>query len=183
MLEALNIDEAFKAVDGWLEGCSVGAESAARNIAVDALITLADRSPQYSGDFVANWRMSLNTPDLTFKEGLFPDKKYKAKDPFIRGDQKAQDYAFTEAVGKLDNFKLGDTIYLSNSAAHTNKKGGKEHYAWEIEKNKIKFRIGNFGNTIADTVDILMLDYRKVSKATFEGWLSASTDLNRSAGT
>ena len=70
------------------------------------------------------------------------------------GDIEAVSYAYSHNAGKEDKFlTLGPTIYISNSAEHT------EFYAWKIENDQIKFRDGNEGHPVAKTTGLISAMY------------------------
>lgn len=161
MIKVENLEQVFSDIDNWLAATEAQIEGVARGLATDALNTLLEHSPQYSGDFAANWNLSVNVPDHSFEAGIF-GKTFAVKDsgsPFSRGDLPAMQYAKAKAKGKLDGFKLGDTIWISNSAKHL------ELYAWKIENNQIKFRPGNYGETIRITMDEMRIAYTEISRA------------------
>lgn len=168
MLKVTNLDAVERDIDRWLEQVEQQVEHIAKAIAIESLIHGAYNSPQYSGDFVANWKLSVNQPDRTFTEGIFPEKGFPAKHPFIRGDSPAIAYAMGQAQGRLDGFKLGDTIWLANSAVHH------DLYAWKIENNRIKFRIGNIGAPLQHTFDYLRARYGVINKGNLGGLMGVS---------
>lgn len=164
VIKVENLEQVFSDIDNWLAAAEAQIEGIARGLATEALINLLDHSPQYSGDFAANWKVSVNVPDHSFEAGIF-GKTFAVKgsgSPFIRGDMPALQYAMRNAMGKLDGFKLGDTIWISNSAKHL------ELYAWKIENNKIKFRPGNYGEAIRITMDEMRTRYTEISRADAE---------------
>lgn len=155
-----NAAEVAGQLDSWLADVEKEVEDIARGLATEALIYLLDYSPQYSGDFAANWNMSVNTPDYTFHSDVFRDKHFPVKSgqtAFHMGDGPAMEYAFRNAAGKLDSFKLGDTIWLANAAAHD------EPYAWLIEDNRIHFRPRNSGQTMYWAMQALIGYYTEIS--------------------
>lgn len=157
MLKVLNQDRVFAEMDAWLDAVKRELEDIARGLASQALRRLVFNSPQYSGDFAANWRVSINTPDTRFDVGaivLTPKKGFK---PFIQGDMPAINRAISNADGNLDAFHLGDTIWIANSARHD------ELYAWKIEDNQISFRPGNYGETLRLTLDDLRITYASIT--------------------
>lgn len=164
----LNVSNASKVssdIDSWLAAVVEETEEVAKGLATEAMITLLDNSPQFSGDFAANWKLSVANPDYSFQAGVFPKyaftatrTKKKRREPFILGDQPAMQHAFIQAMGKMDQFKLGQTIWLTNSAEHL------VPYAWMIEDNRIKFRPGNHGETVRITMDELRINYTFIDR-------------------
>jgi hypothetical protein len=157
-----NIGQVFSEMDAWLAAAEKEVEDVAKGLATEALVSLLEHSPQYSGDFAANWNMSVGTPDYTFNSDVFRDKHFPiAHDAtaFHMGDTPAAIYAFRNAMGKLDSFKLGDTIWLANAAAHD------EPYAWLIENNMIRFRPQNDGQTMHWAMRDMTANYTDISSA------------------
>lgn len=139
MLNVKNIDEAFAKIDAWLDEV----EREIVDIAIGMTWTMTGQvlnlSPQYSGDFAANWRMSVNKIDTTFQPGVFPEMQFPADAPFQRGDAPAILHAIKANDGRLNGAKLGDTLWLANSAEHH------DLYAWKLEDGFIKLRPVNYG--------------------------------------
>lgn len=146
MITCTNLDAAFDKIDKWLADTEDKVERIAIGLLYFGLDVAATRSPQYSGDFVANWRVSAKVIDTTFQSGIFPGMEFPIPEgtaPFQRGDAPAILHAIRESTGKLTNFRLGDKLWLANSAKHEDLL--EETYAWKIENNFIKFRPPNFG--------------------------------------
>ena len=127
-------------VEAWFAAVEKAAAEAAVGLAKRVFDKVLIESPQYSGDFAANWQVSVDAPSSRFTVGVLKPKLHGYADstgihglePFKRGDPEAITYAKSHAV--WPTIKLGQTIYLSNSANHD------EDYAWKIEDGTIKFR-------------------------------------------
>ena len=132
-------------VEAWFAAVEKAAAEAAVGLAKRVFDKVLIESPQYSGDFTANWQVSVDAPSTKFTIGVLRPKLngyadsvgIRGIEPFKRGDPEAIAYAQSHAV--WPTIKLGQTIYLSNSANHD------EDYAWKIEDGKIKFRMVNQG--------------------------------------
>ena len=143
-------------VKAWFAAVEKAAAEAAVGLAKRVFDKVLIESPQYSGDFTANWQVSVDAPSTKFTIGVLRPKLHGYADsvgirgiePFKRGDPEAIAYAQSHAI--WPSIKLGQTIYLSNSANHD------EDYAWKIEDGKIKFRMVNQG---ADHVGKRSLDF------------------------
>lgn len=157
-LEFRNLDAFVNDLRGWVEQVRADAADAAAGLAYTALREVAQMSAQYSGDFAANWKLAVGSPDYSFQGQLFS----LAHGPRIMGDAQAIDYALDHARGKLAGMKLGDTLYLANSAAHD------EAYAWKIEDNRIKFRPGNKGAPLRTWEAQASVKYANLTPAVFE---------------
>lgn len=155
-------------IRAWSAKAEKLATDVARGLGIDAFRHVLEISPQYSGDFAANWKYSLNFVDTTFDVGVVtPSNKYKghaqnfrAEYAFSQGDWPARNYALAANAGRASAFQLGDTAYISNSSEHD------EPYAWLIEKNKIRFRPENSaygGETVQQTVEYLRGRYSDIT--------------------
>lgn len=160
MIEIKNADQVSAQIDVWLATAVKEAEGAARGLVIEALDTALEHSPQATGDFAANWNVSVGTPNGSFSsfEGSPHTSNAQEEDIFLAGDRPAINMARVRNQGALSNFKLGNTIYLSNASAHD------EPYALKIEGNQINFRIGNEGAVIERTIGALG-KYRLIGKA------------------
>lgn len=148
MFEVKGLEQFTAAVDAWLLATEQHIADVARGIAVETFDTMLRISPQYSGDFVANWNVSVDQPDESFRQFRTFQDSHKA--PFIGGDAEAQAEAKLRNRGRADGFTLGQTIYITNASVHAG-----DYYAGLIEDNQIKFRPGNAGAVIANTVQIM----------------------------
>lgn len=133
----------------WFDQYKTNTKAQVKGLAIVMFKRLLEYSPQYSGDFAANWRISLNKvdnhpPEWTGGELMLnlPASQTYAGSPFKAGSRPAINLALTSNARKLDGFELGDTVYFSNNSTHD------EPYAWKIENNEIKFRPGNAGAVV-----------------------------------
>ena len=139
-LDVRNLAEVFDQIDAWEAEVNAMAVKYCKGIAVSIFSSVVNKSVQYSGDFAANWKYSLNEVDTSFTpnavRGLSFATLFKPIDEVGGGDSlRAVRYAIGNARGNDDAFKLGDTIYISNSAEHD------EPYAMGIEDGTIKLRM------------------------------------------
>lgn len=144
-------------LDSWFDKVEAETAHVANGITVELFREILQTSPQSSGDFVGNWQYSINGINRTFNELNLLDQD---KGLFRAGDSQAITYAKAMNKGRDANYKLGDTFYLSNSAAHA------EPYALKIENGTINFRsyVGNTGETIAKALMAVLPKYINVSK-------------------
>lgn len=148
----------------WLEEAKEELADTARGLAVTALNYILEHSPQYSGDFVANWNFSINNPDTTFKEAGIIDTDeawLSGTSPLHRGEPRAIALAKSRNKGKDNGYKLGDSFYLTNDSAHN------EPYAQKIENGTIKFRPENVGSDapVQNTLNLMSSMYSIIGKA------------------
>jgi hypothetical protein len=122
-------------VSDWIDEVKTAAEDVAVGVAKVIFNHAIYNGPQYSGDYVANWKVSIGTLRPEFDHnaigGVGRVPRYK------KGSVSAIQYAQSRA--DFSGFKLGQTLYLHNSAAHD------EPHAWLIENNMINFRPVNAG--------------------------------------
>lgn len=162
MIKVTGLEAAFAAIDKWLMDAEHLAIEAAIGLAYKAFDVVLSTSPQYSGDFVANWKLSVGAPNVSFQPGVFPEMAYpvdRDKQPFKRGDTAAIMHAITASNGALSSAKLGDTLWLANSAQHD------DLYAWKIEDNLIRFRPVNFGGEgpLGQARDSITIKYHEIT--------------------
>ena len=121
-------------VEAWFAAVEKAAAEAAVGLAREAFEQIIENGPQNSGDFVANTKVAVGSPDVTFTPFVLSTP---ARSPFQMGDSPAMEYAKSHAV--WPTIKLGQTVFISSSAKHD------EFYAWKIEKGQIKLRPENAG--------------------------------------
>jgi len=147
VLEVKNAEGVSRQLDQWLADVTQVATEVARGLSVRWFKEALARSPQYSGDFAANWRYSRNSGDTNFETGFVrASRRHRKQDvdmtggeAFKLGDWPAQGVALKLNSWREMGFKLGDIVYISNSSTHD------EPYAWKIENNQVKFRPQNAG--------------------------------------
>ncbi|UCV26798.1 hypothetical protein [Ferribacterium limneticum] len=149
MIYASNVDQVAKDLEAFLLAAERKATLKLKVIGGHALRWLATNSPQYSGDFAANWKVAINGIDLTFNDhAVSAAGTAKARSVgqiveghdaamFQQGSAPAVSFSFSHGGPVINRARVGDTITISNSAVHD------EPYAWKIEKNQIKFRDEN----------------------------------------
>ena len=157
VLKVSGLAEFDNAVKGWLGAVEETAAKATVELAKQTLGMLLQGSPQYSGDFAASWRVGYGHVDRTYEQNRFSDDVFSAG-PFQQGSRKAIDFA--QGNAKWRPLKLGEHIYISNSATH------EEPYAWKIESGQIKFRAVNSGSEhlVRRTVTFLGNIYQTLGK-------------------
>lgn len=145
MIYASNAEQVAKDLDAWFAKAHRQAELKLKVTAIRALHWLALHSPQFSGDFAANWKVAVNGLDTSFKAEALGEAEVEVG-PFghlqrtsvrRQGDAGAVKYAVSMGGPVINRAKLGDFLTLANSAKHD------QAYAWKIENNQIKFRDEN----------------------------------------
>ena len=123
-------------VMAWFAAVEKATAEAAVGLAREAFEQIIETGPQYSGDFVANTKVSVGAPApiSAFQPFVLHDSTH---DPFKMGDSPAMAYARSHV--DWPKLTLGQTIYISSSAKHD------EFYAWKIEDGVIKLRPENAG--------------------------------------
>ena len=158
-----NADKFFAAIRKWEAEQKIAVAEVARGLSAEAFNYIVKISPQYSGDFAANWKYNLGSEDKNFDEVFslkhdFGGYPYSTKG---QGDPTAVNYAYISNSGKDAGFNLTSKAYISNSAVHS------EPYAWDIENGVIKFRkdVGNHGHIRAETMAHLVAKFGVISQA------------------
>jgi len=156
-----NVAQVSKQIDAWEQLIYQITRETAIGYSVRAFKLVLTKSAQYSGDFAANWKYSVGSVDTSFQAGVM-GTKFGGK-PGVRasqmGNPKAITYAINANKGRTSAFALGDEIFISNSAEHT------EPYAWKIENKQIRFRPGNKGAPMARTLAEMRSLYQKITPA------------------
>jgi hypothetical protein len=116
----------------------------AREDVAHMLQWVAEHSPQYSGDFAANWKICVNGVEASFTPQIFFRKG--AGEPFRQGDAPAIQHALAAGVPLLARITIYDKVSIRNSAHR-----GEYIYSWAIENEMIQFRPENYegGRVIA----------------------------------
>ena len=127
-----------------------------------ALEYAARTSPQYTGTYASNWRLSINSP----KPG---NKDWHGKGwGLSEGDPQAVNEAINARGNKLSGLRAGQKVFLSTRGV--NKAEG-EDYTWDIEANIMKFRDVNpsRGAVVARTVAQMQRYIREVKAMKIRG--------------
>lgn len=175
----IELDVAFEKadLDSFFYELEETVEAAAIGIGVELFNNILNRSPQWSGSYVASWSISLNNPKfvdrsaealslspLRFDPSIYdPDEPQKA--PFSRGSVEPINIALREAAGITQSFKLGDTIYISNGV--TSRDPGWEDYNYgpDIESGHIDLRsVNRPGDAMKRSINYVMKIYANVTQ-------------------
>lgn len=136
VVKVQGLDSLKSACAAFIADARQSAQVAALGLAKRAFNHLLYTSPQYSGDFVANWKVDYGQPNFRFTSAAL-GKTFPDESPFKRGDTPAIQYAQQHATWRLP--QPGEPIYIHNSAAHD------EPYAWKVEEGTIRLRPINAG--------------------------------------
>ena len=150
--------EAFDAtVRGWFEAVEDAAAEAAVGLATRVFEKVLIESPQYSGSYAANWKISYGAVDGHADVDPL-NTKGKEPAPYERNSDAAKIFAKAHRQGAPAAFKLGQSIFVSNSTVSPSGLPGVTdlNLAWAIENGAIKFRPVNQG---ADHVGARSLDF------------------------
>ena len=165
--------EAFDAtVRGWFEAVEEAAEKTAIALANEVFNKALEESPQFSGSYAANWRLTYGHLDKTFEFDPLGTKQ-QGNAAYQRGSAPAMAHARGKASGQT-GFKLGQSIFVSNSTKSANEVTRGEFnasmftdLAWKIEEGKIKFRPVNEGadHVAARSLNFVAHRYPTINKA------------------
>jgi hypothetical protein len=143
VIKVTNLDSFDATVQRWFKDVEKAAAEAAVGLAHAAFEQLLETSPQYSGDFVANWTVSDSATSNTFTPNAVGGYAAgvsgvnKLSPLHQMGDTPAMAYARSHA--KWPKITLGKSVYLHNNASHS------APYAMKIEQGQIKLRPVNEG--------------------------------------
>lgn len=160
MIEVKNLSAFDRTVQDWFDNVEKAAAEAAVGLAHEALDSILENSPQYSGDFVANWKVG-KTVDGSFTSNAIGG--LDAAEPYKRGDTPAMAYARSQV--NWPTLKLGESVYLFNNAHHD------EPYALKIEAGTIKLRPVNEGadHVVRRAALTLAFNYTNIGPIQLEG--------------
>lgn len=164
MLKITNRSAFDVQIRNWTKGVRGAAEGVTKGLAMVMLKHILQHGPQYTGDFVANWNVSIGSPDYSFN-GTNPNTLYggryeKTRAPHKEGDPEAINKALS-SVPPMTGFKLGQTIWLANGAFHD------ESYAMLIEEERITFRPENpsGGRLVMKALQMVNSRYNRIGLA------------------
>jgi hypothetical protein len=139
----------FEDIDKWIHQVEQISEGVVRGLAIQSFNFIVENSAQYSGDFAANWNLSVGQPDYQFTDGVLTNLRGYELITRIAGDSEAVELAKGRARSVLGSIKFGSSVYITNTA------GNEEDYAWKIENGTVNFRDGNQGHTVERAMDLL----------------------------
>ena len=175
-LSVSNLSEVNSTVKAWFGAVEDAARDAVVGLAKEVLDNALINSPQYSGDYTASWRVTLNHIDTTYETNAIPgaarwNQGAGGPEPFGRGDQQAIDFALKHNATVWPTIKLGGTVYITNSAQH------EDAYAWKIENNQITFRTPNMGayRVGQNAVEKIARRHPTITKAQLNSWKALGT--------
>lgn len=161
-VEIKNVEQVARQWDEWMAAVEQEVADVANGITVELFNKILEFSPQFSGDFVGNWKYSINKVDVSFESLPFLDAQPAGRlEPFHCGSMPAIIYARQMNKGKDHGYKLGDTFYLSTSAEHD------DAYAPMIEEEgRIKFRpdTGNAAKPVERAIVAVMPQYTTITR-------------------
>lgn len=123
-----------------------------RAVMYRALEYAAKTSPQYTGTYASNWRLSRNKPAPGNIDLHDKDKASELDAAVGEGNYAAVARALSARGNKLSTLTKEDKIYLSTRGYN---RISKEDYTWDIESNSMRFRDVNpsRGRVVGRTVD------------------------------
>ena len=163
------VDREIKRLLRWVDVETKDATQVFKGYAAEHLAVLIRNSPQSSGDFAANWNYSLNTPDTSFEEGRVPPSVDKGE--YQQFDPQAIAIGLLHNLGKDAHIKLGDTVYFTNTATHTNHKGIPDPYYQKILDGTMNLRDVNKKVTLTAAMQKFRSKYPRVLKGNQRGAL------------
>lgn len=110
-----------------------------KRMAYDTLMFAAKHSPQWTGTYAANWRLSINKPRPGNNVDEVATDAEREHPQSREGGLVAVRTVANSPGSKLSGLKLGDRIFLSTRAANADG----EEYHWDVEGGLIRFREDN----------------------------------------
>jgi len=167
MITISNMTEVQGDMAKWLVAVKDQAEKCQKGLTAFSFLYMVRTGPQWSGDYVANLRLSKGAPDSTFTPGAVhpeastPYHFRSIKYPYGEGSREAIGYAKRNAAAVFSSIKLGDLVFISSSAEHD------QTYGPLIEGNVLNFRSANpsRGAVMARTARQVKLAYSKISES------------------
>ena len=169
MIKVTNLASFDASVQRWFKAVEDAAAEAAVGLAHEAFEQILETSPQYSGDFVANWQVSKSPVAGAFvanavggyKEGVGGANKLNPL--FHIGSTPAMVYARSKA--NWPKIKLGESIYLHNNAEHS------APYAKRIEDGYVKLRDINEGasHVVRRAISMVAFNFHNIGPVQLAG--------------
>ena len=164
---AAGLNEFNAAVRGWFDAVEKAAEDAAVGLATKVFEKALAESPQYSGSYAGNWKLSYGSIDTSFE---FDPLGTKGSGPiYQRGSGPAQGYAHAHGMKSPGGFKLGQSIFVSNSTVSksSDPRYSDVNLAWQIEQGYIRFRPVNEGadHVGAKSLNFVAHRFQNINKA------------------
>lgn len=113
-------------IDLWMRQTRQLTVDVFRALVKDAFYRLLRNTPQWSGTAVANWKVSIGTPDLSFDPGLgeritftdvvIGDQSYGIRYEGVqqKGSERWMRYARSQARPIIDSIHYRDRVYITN---------------------------------------------------------------------
>jgi hypothetical protein len=138
------IDALKRDIGAYVRNVEEDLNAKARGEVAHMLQWVAEHSPQYTGDFAANWKIRVNGVEAPFTPHVFFRKG--ARNPVSQGDTPAIEYAVAAGAPLIEKITIHDTVTIENPAHRM-----EYNYAWAIENGKIHHRPENYegGRVIA----------------------------------
>ena len=145
-----------------------------RGLSVRVWNSVLSKTPQFMGRMAASWNYTIGTPEYVDRSGLvdplsekLPSHRFNDLGEFrglYRGHPFAIEIANNACAGRDQQFKLGDTVWITNGVDH-----GEGPYSGEIEEGNVNLRPENRpGMPVARTEDMVDARYAEISQAQAE---------------
>jgi hypothetical protein len=131
VIEIENIGEVFAGLDLWVEACEELADHTFRGLVGQTFRYVIEGTPEWSGDLVASWRITVGAPAAGYSETPFKEASLGGlainPEPYSRvmPNAAAIRYAMSIASSQLPQVHLGSEVFISNPSP----------YAQEVEDN------------------------------------------------
>jgi hypothetical protein len=133
MIRLDNFAEFVNDIDAWVEAMEELAEGALRGLAVYAFNYIMEGTPEWSGELVAQWKLTVGSPaqgysETPFKNDAMPALSANNESPYsvLSPNPAAVHYAKAIAREALPLIQLGAEVFISNTTP----------YGLEVEMNE-----------------------------------------------
>lgn len=132
MIQVENLAEVMMGIDQWVEAVEDLADTTFRGLTAKAFRYILEGTPEWTGDLVASWRITIGAPASGYTPTIFKEAELGGlvinPEPFSRvtPNHAAVQYALSIAKGQLAFVTLGTEVYISNPSP----------YAQQVEDNQ-----------------------------------------------
>lgn len=121
MIEITNLDEFCRDLEREIDAAEDAFDRTYSDYAKRLLLVAASTSPQWSGSFAANWRLSFFESDYAY-EPVIEDTPYQSTHPLDTVRFRGDPYAVMEALRRnatiLKNITVHEDVYLVNNTPY-----------------------------------------------------------------
>jgi hypothetical protein len=122
VLQIKNLGQVLAGIDEWIDACEALAEGAFRGMVVESFKFILEGTPEWSGNLVANWSLTIGTPADSYDPDLFKESRRELAlgEPYSRltPNYDAIHYAESVAAQSLPLVRLGADVFITNNTPY-----------------------------------------------------------------